>query len=724
MASSLDSQLVLTRSAKRALEAAVSPQLVRTRQGRRVREETPVASGDDLTEGAGERETGGGYVEAKVMSDTRQEVHTSEADSVLFSEQTAVLGHGEADGVSVGKGALEVVEEEYFMVEDAVPNTLDSTTLGDHDGYLAKHETSTAVLEKKSADRSLMPPPLDTLPRKTRSTSLHAPSENSKPDRMTRVLEKQRKRSFVEIDFADGGSGEEESDNGEDMFEESYHSGDTDDYEMGHRPILQRTAIKKDIRDFTQSIGILRDGVDGEEAYRVVDRLGEGTFSSVYLARDMLYHLYDNEYWSGLTDDDPDEDPTRDVRVALKKILVTSSAVRIENELAILENLRGCRNVSQLITAFREEDQVIIVLPYHPCDDFRHFYKHMDLPHIRSYMRDLFRSLKDTHRRGIIHRDVKPANFLFDYEREHGVLVDFGLAERYCPPVEPTCQHAPATIHSLHGSKVNTGETAVVEQAVYDARKRSKLGEGRVGFPHEDKRPAIRTNRAGTRGFRAPEVLLKCPDQTVALDVWSAGVVLFSIVTQKFPAFNSSDDIEALMEIAAIFGRTALERCALLHNRTMISNVPTLDSPPASLTELILRLNPHLYTPHSPNPTPEEAAEHICLMDHILDLLSKLLRLDATKRLTAAQALRHPFLAGEDGEWDEPEDDEMIDDIHEVPPGEHDDDPFVIEQPTTPQHRLTLESNGPLKEKNLNTPDVRSNQSKGKGVSSNGEGEV
>lgn len=36
-----------------------------------------------------------------------------------------------------------------------------------------------------------------------------------------------------------------------------------------------------------------------------------------------------------------------------------------------------------------------------------------------------------------------------------------------------------------------------------------------MGFPHEDKRPAIRTNRAGTRGFRAPEVLLKCPDQTV-----------------------------------------------------------------------------------------------------------------------------------------------------------------------------------------------------------------
>jgi hypothetical protein len=31
----------------------------------------------------------------------------------------------------------------------------------------------------------------------------------------------------------------------------------------------------------------------------------------------------------------------------------------------------GCRNVSKLITAFREDDQVIIVMPYEMSDDFR-----------------------------------------------------------------------------------------------------------------------------------------------------------------------------------------------------------------------------------------------------------------------------------------------------------------------------------------------------------------
>jgi cell division control protein 7 len=53
---------------------------------------------------------------------------------------------------------------------------------------------------------------------------------------------------------------------------------------------------------------------------------------------------------------------------------------------------------------------------------------------------------------------------------------------------------------------------------------------------------------------------------TEAIDIWSAGVILLSILTHKFPVFNSNDDIEALLEIGAIFGRGAMERCAMLHS--------------------------------------------------------------------------------------------------------------------------------------------------------------
>lgn len=343
----------------------------------------------------------------------------------------------------------------------------------------------------------------------------------------------------------------------------SYHSGDSDEYEMDHRPWLERTAIKRDIQELYAITG-MQNSFLGTERYRAVDRLGEGTFSSVYLAHDTLHHLYDNRSWR--EEDELSLSANGKVKVALKKILVTSSPSRIENELSILENLRGCRNVSPLISAFRDEDQIVVVLPFHPSDDFRYFYRLMDPPKIKQYMTCLFRALKDTHSRGIIHRDVKPANFLFDYETGHGVLVDFGLAERYAPPRRPMCQHEIATPASPHGTRTKTSDTVAVEQAVYDARKRAKSGDGRVGFRQEDSRPAIKTNRAGTRGFRAPEVLLKCPDQTVAIDVWSAGVMLLSMLAHKFPVFNSTDDVESLMEIAAVFGRGAMERCALLHS--------------------------------------------------------------------------------------------------------------------------------------------------------------
>jgi cell division control protein 7 len=43
-------------------------------------------------------------------------------------------------------------------------------------------------------------------------------------------------------------------------------------------------------------------------------------------------------------------------------------------------------------------------------------------------------------------------------------------------------------------------------------------------------------------------------------------MILLFFLTSKFPLFQSSDDIESLMEIATIIGRKKMEKTATLHS--------------------------------------------------------------------------------------------------------------------------------------------------------------
>ncbi len=135
----------------------------------------------------------------------------------------------------------------------------------------------------------------------------------------------------------------------------------------------EQVAIEDEIRDLLHAVPRLADD------YRIVDRLGTGTFSSVYKAVDLGYHTkWDNSPWHGHHPptssayyQSAPKPPSSKAFVAIKRIYVTSNPERIRNEISIMEDSRSCRHVSQLITAFRQHDQVVAIMPYHRNEDFR-----------------------------------------------------------------------------------------------------------------------------------------------------------------------------------------------------------------------------------------------------------------------------------------------------------------------------------------------------------------
>ena len=311
--------------------------------------------------------------------------------------------------------------------------------------------------------------------------------------------------------------------------------------------------------------------------------------------------------------------------VAIKKIYVTSSPTRILNELELLNDLRGCDSVCPLITAFRHTDQVVAVLPYFRHTDFREYFRKMTVPDMQIYFRSLFTALAAVHANGILHRDIKPTNFLYEPEKRRGVLVDFGLAEREGTDSKAClCRDDPLERRRRVSSSVaaTTGPSH--------------------GYPKNDSRPSRRANRAGTRGFRAPEVLFKCTEQSTKIDIWSAGVILLTILSRRFPFFNSADDIEAMIEIATIFGVKRMRACAFLHGTQFETNIPTIGSTGFTLEKIILwstcRNDGGKSGPESPLTDNEKLA---------VSFLERCFELDPNKRISAKEALEHEFLKEE-----------------------------------------------------------------------------
>lgn len=139
--------------------------------------------------------------------------------------------------------------------------------------------------------------------------------------------------------------------------------------------------------------------------------------------------------------------------------------------------------------------------------------------------------------------------------------------------------------------------------------------------------------RVASRHYKSPELLLGYEAYDYAIDMWGVGCILAGLLLRREPFFRGKDNVDQLATIVAVLGTADLHRYMAKYKIEMTADIRqviakyTLQGGSGSQQEW-----PSLIT----DPTFAPSMEGI-------NLLSQLLRYDHGQRLTANQAMQHPF---------------------------------------------------------------------------------
>lgn len=257
-------------------------------------------------------------------------------------------------------------------------------------------------------------------------------------------------------------------------------------------------------------------------------------------------------------------------QVAIKKVCLDPHFKN--RELDIVEKLHhpNClRYISHYTTreGMNKDLYLHLVTDYLP-GTLSSFMSHTPFPppiYVKVFGYQLFAALAYLHHHGVCHRDIKPSNILVDAKTGEACLCDFGSA-KFLKPDE------------------------------------------------------VSVSYIATRGYRAPELLLDCPNYTTAIDIWSAGCVLCEMFMQGRQLFIGSNNNELMNCIAKTIGAP---KQADIDTYTHKKKYAYLGPRPGNIRDVL------------PKWIPPEFAN---LMDTIFVYAPG-------KRATAVDCMKHPFFA-------------------------------------------------------------------------------
>ena len=138
------------------------------------------------------------------------------------------------------------------------------------------------------------------------------------------------------------------------------------------------------------------------EHFEIVKEISKGGFGSVYLAKPKFEQSHQHNY-------------------AIKMIIGTIPLESIEIEILFSELLSPYPEFPDFVNFIHHKSRYFLVYRMYEFTEFNEFVDRCELSDIVSYQRNLLLALAKLHSLGIVHQDIKPSNFLYDFYEKKGV---------------------------------------------------------------------------------------------------------------------------------------------------------------------------------------------------------------------------------------------------------------------------------------------------------------